>query len=82
MELATIMAATDNFSDSNKLGQGGFGIVYKVTVSSLFNVINQVVLNIVLNDSIWDTYRYHWQYLMLADISINIKSPKYRSTLR
>ncbi|KAL7244065.1 hypothetical protein ACSBR1_016319 [Camellia fascicularis] len=29
MELATIMAATDNFSDSNKLGQGGFGIIYK-----------------------------------------------------
>ncbi|GMP75289.1 hypothetical protein CsSME_00032438 [Camellia sinensis var. sinensis] len=29
MELATIMAATDNFSDSNKLGQGGFGTVYK-----------------------------------------------------
>lgn len=30
MNLATIRAATDNFSDSNKLGQGGFGSVYKV----------------------------------------------------
>ncbi|XAR53738.1 Non-specific serine/threonine protein kinase [Bertholletia excelsa] len=29
MELAMIRAATDNFSDSNKLGQGGFGVVYK-----------------------------------------------------
>jgi hypothetical protein len=36
MDLSTIVAATDNFSDSNKLGQGGFGTVYKVTPTSLF----------------------------------------------
>lgn len=29
-----IVAATDNFSEENKLGQGGFGPVYKVTKSS------------------------------------------------
>ncbi|GMP75270.1 hypothetical protein CsSME_00032423 [Camellia sinensis var. sinensis] len=29
MELATIKAATGNFSNTNKLGQGGFGTVYK-----------------------------------------------------
>ncbi|GMP75301.1 hypothetical protein CsSME_00032448 [Camellia sinensis var. sinensis] len=29
MELATIKAATRNFSDTNKLGQGGVGTVYK-----------------------------------------------------
>ncbi|KAL5578982.1 hypothetical protein UlMin_011424, partial [Ulmus minor] len=29
MDLATIRAATAEFSDSNKLGQGGFGSVYK-----------------------------------------------------
>ncbi|TYG97187.1 hypothetical protein ES288_A10G018100v1 [Gossypium darwinii] len=28
-DLATIRVATDDFSDSNKLGQGGFGTVYK-----------------------------------------------------
>ncbi|CAL5408458.1 unnamed protein product [Camellia sinensis] len=28
-DLSTLSAATDNFSDSNKLGQGGFGLVYK-----------------------------------------------------
>lgn len=27
----TIAVATDNFSDSNKLGQGGFGHVYRVS---------------------------------------------------
>nr|VUE13620.1 At421370-like [Capsella orientalis] len=29
MEFKAVLIATDNFSDSNKLGQGGFGIVYK-----------------------------------------------------
>ncbi|XP_035544312.1 cysteine-rich receptor-like protein kinase 15 [Juglans regia] len=29
MSLSIIMAATDGFSESNKLGQGGFGTVYK-----------------------------------------------------
>ena len=29
-DLEDILAATDNFSDSHKLGQGGFGPVYKV----------------------------------------------------
>ena len=28
----TISVATDDFSEANKLGQGGFGAVYKVTV--------------------------------------------------
>jgi len=30
MDLATILAATDNFSKANKLGEGGFGPVYRV----------------------------------------------------
>lgn len=29
-DFETIVRATDNFTDYNKLGQGGFGIVYKV----------------------------------------------------
>ncbi|RDX61414.1 Cysteine-rich receptor-like protein kinase 29, partial [Mucuna pruriens] len=33
-DFATIKVATDNFSVANKLGQGGFGIVYKGTLSN------------------------------------------------
>lgn len=33
-DFASISAATDNFSDSNKLGEGGFGTVYKVITIS------------------------------------------------
>ncbi|EOY28559.1 Cysteine-rich RLK 29, putative [Theobroma cacao] len=32
-EFSTIRAATDDFSDANKLGQGGFGAVYKGTLA-------------------------------------------------
>jgi hypothetical protein len=30
----TIKVATDNFSEENKLGEGGFGAVYKVTFAN------------------------------------------------
>jgi hypothetical protein len=32
-DFGTIRAATDNFSEENKLGQGGFGSVYKVILN-------------------------------------------------
>ena len=34
-DLDTINAATDKFSDDNKIGEGGFGMVYKVGSSYL-----------------------------------------------
>jgi hypothetical protein len=33
-DLSTIANATDNFSSRNKLGEGGFGSVYKVKVTA------------------------------------------------
>ena len=35
VDLVTIKAATNDFADSNKLGQGGFGSVYKVDTNTL-----------------------------------------------
>lgn len=34
LDLSTLKAATDNFSESTKLGEGGFGAVYKVAIIS------------------------------------------------
>ncbi|KAK6268932.1 hypothetical protein QUC31_013092 [Theobroma cacao] len=33
-DFASVLDATNNFSDANKLGQGGFGAVYKVKIST------------------------------------------------
>ena len=39
--LATIVIATNNFSSYNKLGEGGFGLVYKVTLQQAFLKITE-----------------------------------------
>jgi len=32
--LSTLQSATNNFDENNKLGEGGFGVVYKVCLHS------------------------------------------------
>lgn len=43
-KLSVIASATNNFSDDNKIGQGGFGSVYKVHLH--FFVFNQACQSI------------------------------------
>jgi hypothetical protein len=37
-DLESILAATNNFSDANKLGEGSYGPVYKVISTTLFGI--------------------------------------------
>lgn len=41
IDLATIKIATNDFSDSNKLGKGGFGTVYKVILCPMVLILNE-----------------------------------------
>ena len=51
-DLSCIVAATDNFSPINKLGQGGFGSVFKVNLKFIMALLNVDILHIFLSFSI------------------------------
>lgn len=46
-DFSVIAMATDNFSSANKLGQGGFGSVYKVSTNYLCYLRNPIKFNLV-----------------------------------
>ena len=50
-DLGCIVAATDNFSPINKLGQGGFGSVFKVQLQFIMTSFNVEILYIFLSFS-------------------------------
>ena len=39
MDVSTLRAATGDFDESNKLGEGGFGAVYKVALTNTYQMI-------------------------------------------
>ena len=50
--LATIVIATNNFSSNNKLGEGGFGPVYKVTLTHFYKDHRKKIILIIYNITI------------------------------
>ncbi|XP_050371715.1 uncharacterized protein LOC126789562 [Argentina anserina] len=44
-DVSSVAAATDNFSDENKLGQGGFGVVYKGLVEGELIAVKRLSKN-------------------------------------
>ena len=62
-DFGTIAIATGNFSDENKLGQGGFGCVYKVIFLLThypINAISQMQSIPNTNTSMLDIARVGW----------------------
>lgn len=63
-DMSTIEAATDNFSDANMIGVGGFGSVYKVQVGStivdLSKSINHTAIW-TIEECLWYSIRVHLQ---------------------
>lgn len=44
IDLGTIQNATSNFSHENKLGAGGFGVVYKVMIFPNYMCLNNLLM--------------------------------------
>nr|POE60721.1 isoform 2 of cysteine-rich receptor-like protein kinase 10 [Quercus suber] len=62
-DLATLKAATNNFSDENELGKGGFGVVYKGTFLG-----GQEIAVKRLSSSSKQEYAIHGLYSMKSDV--------------
>ncbi|GJM96583.1 hypothetical protein PR202_ga13437 [Eleusine coracana subsp. coracana] len=74
LHLSTLQAATDNFAESNKLGEGGFGAVYKISDFGLAKLFDMDQSQGVTSH-IAGTYGYmapeyamHGQYSVKSDV--------------
>jgi len=54
----TIQVATEDFSNSNKLGEGGFGAVYRVNNSDEFRLTSFFNQNMLYHTKILTGQRY------------------------
>uniref|UniRef100_A0A2N9H2X2 Receptor-like serine/threonine-protein kinase n=1 Tax=Fagus sylvatica TaxID=28930 RepID=A0A2N9H2X2_FAGSY len=63
--LSTIARATDDFSLNNKLGEGGFGPVYKVTIELFLNFFLAMTF---LSGYMSPEYAVHGQYSIKSDV--------------
>ncbi|KAH7834670.1 hypothetical protein Vadar_018417 [Vaccinium darrowii] len=74
----TVKVATDNFSDANKLGQGGFGAVYKV-ISALNDVPNQtrdgIMLHYLITENVAERPTMGSVLLMFGSSSLALSDP-------
>ena len=66
-DLSIIRVATNDFSEANKLGQGGFGVVYKEIVyynimDDKYTIISQNYSNSLLNLD----YNIFFSYMLLG----------------
>ena len=59
-DLRTIIAATDNFSIANKLGQGGFGPVYKVVSLNKSHNLHTLISSVFMH------HKFHHECLQMV----------------
>ncbi|KAM4112986.1 hypothetical protein ACJW30_05G183300 [Castanea mollissima] len=71
MNLSTIRAATDDFTDSNKLGQGGFGPVYKEIAVKRMSRMSRQGLEELKNEVILIAKLQHRNLVRLLGYSID-----------
>ena len=68
--LRTIIAATNNFSIANKLGQGGFGPVYKVVSLNESQNLHNLISNVLMHHKFHHVYGYSLSMNLLCSIGL------------